>query len=58
MRCLLPNLLATHLKLAREHLRLVHQIERLGLAQELDYNANNAMLEAVANRGEASIPVF
>jgi len=44
-------------KLAREHLRLVHQIERLGLAQELGTDALDAMLEAVANGGEASFPV-
>ena len=42
--------------LAREHLRLVHQIECLGLTQEISPDAIDTVLKAVANGEEASIP--
>ena len=43
--------------LAKEHLHLVHQIECLGLTQELGLDAIDAVLKAVANGEEASIPM-
>ena len=38
-------------------MHLVHQIQRLGLAQELGPIVIKVLLEAVANGGEAPVPV-
>ena len=42
---------------AVKHMRLVHQIKRMGLAQELDQSAMDDMLDAVANGGEVPVAV-